>query len=496
MPNVAHTQERVGIITSPSHAKAKLQDVKLNYLALFLLVPVLAACDIFGTQTAPLSDKCYTNPTSTDDPGAAQLALGAANAAYVPGRVLVSYHEGSTNTLDKTDLTRSERARSVRMQYGLKTLSTLGGDDRDELVALPKGVSLETMLSILRADPRVRYAEPDRYLYPQAIPNDPAYSEQWNMEKFGLPEAWALETGKSDIVIAVLDSGVDLTHEDLVGRSVPGCDLYNGDNDPSPGSPAQIVGDQRHGTHVAGIALATGNNGKGVAGVAYSGVRLLPVKVFDDSGTDAQRTATSVVAKAIRWAAGLSVEGMNRNPYPAQVINLSLGGSGTVETLNDAVADARAAGSLVIAASGNSGLSDTIFTPANAPGAIAVGSIDELLGRSDFSNYDSNGRSVDIMAPGGLGDSTCGSIYSTLSPSFEGSTESEYGCERGTSMAAPFVAGVAALIWSQNPALTDDEVAAKLLASTNFTADMNQAEYGAGVICADRALGAATLCGE
>ena len=468
--------------------------MKFTQLAPFLLLPLLAACSIFGTPTAPLSDKCYTNPTNADDPGAAQLALGAADAEYVPGRVLVSYKEGTTSTLLGT---LSTRASNVRSQYGLKTLSRLGSAGQNELVALPKGTSVEAMLRTLRADPRVRYAEPDRYLYPQALPNDPDLGEQWNMLAFGMPQAWALETGKSNVVIAVLDSGVDLTHEDLVGRNVPGCDLYNGDNDPSPGSPAQIVGDQRHGTHVAGIALATGNNGKGVAGVAYSGVRLLPVKVFDDSGTDAQRTATSVVAKAIRWAAGMSVEGMNRNPYPAKIINLSLGGDDTVETLNDAVADARAQGALVIAASGNSGRGDTIFTPANAPGAIAVGSVDQDgMRRSDFSNYDSDGRTVDIMAPGGLGSNLCGTIYSTLSPSFEGATESEYGCERGTSMAAPFVAGVAALIWSQHPEWTDDEVEAKLLASTTFTESMNKAEYGAGVICADRALGAATLCGK
>ena len=94
------------------------------------------------------------------------------------------------------------------------------------------------------------------------------------------------------------------------GRALPGCDVYNEDNDPNPGVPSQISTNQQHGTHVAGIALADGNNGKGVAGVAYTGVRLLPVKVFDDNGGDSQKTSVSVVVKAIRWAAGLNVEGM------------------------------------------------------------------------------------------------------------------------------------------------------------------------------------------
>lgn len=464
--------------------------MKFKQLFPGLLLPLLAACNLFAPPTAPLSDKCYTNPAEPGNSSAAQLALGSADAEYVPGQLIVAYKAEGPQ--------RRTASRSVHARYGLKTLAKLGGAG-SELVSLPRGVSVETMLRRLEGDPRVRYAEPDRYLYPLALPNDPGMSEQWNMTAFGLPQAWALETGKSNVVIAVLDSGVDLSHEDLAGRSVPGCDLYNGDNDANPGSPSQVVGDQRHGTHVAGIALATGDNGEGVAGVAYSGVKLLPVKVFDDAGTDTQSTATSVVAKAIRWAAGLNVDGMNRTPYPAKIINLSLGGDTKgkpVQILDDAVRDARNAGVLVIAASGNSGRNDIIFAPANAPGALAVGSVDQNYGRSDFSNYAATGRSVDLMAPGGTGDNACGMIYSTLSPSFEGATESEYGCERGTSMAAPFVAGVAALIWSQNPDLTDDEVEAKLLASTRFNAEMNRPEYGAGVICADRALGAATLCGQ
>ncbi len=379
-------------------------------------------------------------------------------------------------------------------------------DYLSEVVSVPEGVNVTELAAEMERDPRVRYAEPDLYLRPLSVaepdlpddpdlPNDPDLFEQWHLLEFGLPQAWRLETGNAGIVIAVLDSGVDLTHEDLRGRILPGCDLFNSDNDPSPGPPGQLGDNQRHGTHVAGIALAGGDNGKGVAGVAYGGVRLLPVKVFDDGG-ESQFTSSSVVATAIRWSAGLSVEGLNRTPYPAQVINLSLGGKGNVQTLNDAVRDARRAGSLVVAASGNGFSSEAIFAPANAPEALAVGSVDANYQRSDFSNYSTTGRTVDLMAPGGVGDSSCGGVYSTISPTFEGMTESAYGCERGTSMAAPFVAGVAALLWSQNPELSDDEVEAKLLSSARYTPAMNPAEYGAGVVCADRALGAATLCGR
>ena len=158
--------------------------------------------------------------------------------------------------------------------------------------------------------------------------------------------------------------------------------------------------------------------------------------------------------------------------------------------------DARNAGVLVVAAAGNSYSTDSIFTPANAPGALAVGSVDENYERSDYSAYSKSGRTVDLMAPGGVGQSYCGGVLSTLSPPYAGAPENNYGCEEGTSMASPFVAGVAALIWSQNSGLSADEVKAKLLASTEYTAAMNPAEYGAGVVCADRALGAATLCGK
>ena len=511
---------KVGLFTPSSRPDAKMAVMKPLRLWVSALAVLLSACDLF-TPTSPLSETCYTNPQPTRS---AQLALGRTGSAagdaigaYVPGRLLVSYGEdeetalvtGQQRALTGTDLRAA--ARTVRERFDLRTLDVLGTDGGTELVRAPAGADVEALAAKLRRDPRVRYAEPDYYLYPLATPgtsetgpNDPEFGEQWHLQDFGLPAAWALETGEADIVLAVLDSGVDVTHEDLAGRSYPGCDVYSGDNDPSPGSVSQTVANQRHGTHVAGIALASGNNAKGVAGVAYTGVKLLPVKVFDDAGKDPQATATSAVARAMRWAAGMSVEGMNRNPHKANIINLSLGAriktpDGTIQTLNDAVRDVREEGVLVIAASGNSinpaDAPGTVYAPASAPGALAVGSIDSNYGRSDFSVYNPSGRTVDLMAPGGSGDSSCGGIYSTLSPAFEGDADA-YGCESGTSMAAPFVAGVAALIWSQNPDLTDDQVAERLLTSARFTSEMTEAEYGAGVVCADRALGAATLCGK
>ena len=485
--------------------------MKLSRCFLFVLLPALSACGILGGGASTFSEKCFTDPQPIPS---AQLAINSSGAAYVPGRLLVAYrssaelHSSEKHVGDETSLSVQElkaTAQTVRNRFDLRSLGTLGSAVATELVRTPPGADVQKLAAELRRDPRVAYAEPDYYLYPlgvtpaassDTLPDDPFLAQEWNMLNFGLPQAWALETGKSNVVLAVLDSGVDVNHEDLRGRTLPGCDVYNGDNDPSPGVSSRISGSQQHGTHVAGIALASGNNGRGVAGVAYTGVKLLPVKVLDDNGGDSKTTSVSVVVKAIRWAAGLSVEGMNRTPYKANIINLSLGVEGQSESLNQAVQDARNAGVLIIAAAGNGSSTTSIFTPANAPGALAVGSVDQDYRRSYYSVYNTSGRTVDLMAPGGSGDSSCGGVLSTLPAAYEGAPENNYGCEEGTSMAAPFVAGVAALIWSQNPGLSADEVEAKLKASTAVTAFMNPAEYGAGVVCADRALGAATLCGN
>jgi subtilisin family serine protease len=304
------------------------------------------------------------------------------------------------------------------------------------------------------------------------------------MLNFGLPQAWRIETGRESVTIAIIDTGVDTRHVDLEGRLVPGRDFGDGDNDPNPGA---STGDPAHGTHVAGIAAATGNNGVGVAGVAYRGVSILSVKVSDSFG----RIATDTVAKAIRWSAGLPVEGVDMNPHPAQIINISLGAPVTSQVLNDAVTAARGAGAIVVAAAGNSFLRNAIYTPANAPGALAVGSVDNSRQCSSFSNYNTTGRTVDLMAPGGVGPGPLPvGVLSTI-------PGNQYGHMSGTSMAAPFVAGVAALIWSQNPDLTADQVIERLKRTAYFNpVTMNPAEYGRGIVCADRALGASSRCGQ
>jgi|GEM_PF-1054481 len=405
--------------------------------------------------------------------------------AFVPGQLLVRYRTVMSPSADATLKAYRETSRQVRGDYHLNTLKE-GGSNAPDLVSTTE--VLQTA-ALLESDPRVAYAHPNYCLKALSTPNDNSYSEQWNLANFGLPQAWDIETGSGKVVIAVIDSGVDMNHQDLASKVLPGCDFYDGDNDPNPG-PAN-GGEAEHGTHVAGIAAAIGNNNVGIAGVAFaSGVRILPVKIFDDTGT--QATIAELV-DGMLWAAGIPVQGIV-NPNPAQIINMSVGaGPIDIPAVNDAANQAFKHGVVLFASAGNNGSGSSspgVQSPANAPDIIAVGSVDNDYQRSFFSDFGSNGATVDIMAPGGFGPTSCGRVLSTF-------PNDSYGCLAGTSMASPFAAGVAALLLSRTPTMTAGEVRSTLSTTALFdSSSMNGAEYGSGVICADRALGAATQCGR
>ncbi|MDZ7703382.1 MAG: S8 family serine peptidase [Trueperaceae bacterium] len=211
----------------------------------------------------------------------------------------------------------------------------------------------------------------------------------------GLPVAWS-EQNSSSVVVAVIDSGIDLDHEDLQGVFVntgydfcPASGCSGSDADPRPNSNSDV-----HGTHVTGTIAAVGNNSQGVAGVLYGGARIVPIKTFP-SGTEG--ATAEAIAQSLRWAVGLSVSGVPDNDDPAQIINLSLGGPGDSTTVENAVRDVQAEGALLIAASGNAG-GNTLFVPARYDGVFAVGSVNSDFRRSCFSNF---GSGLDIMAAGG-----------------------------------------------------------------------------------------------
>ncbi len=425
--------------------------------------------------------------------------LSANELGHAPGIVLVGWRDGSE--LDQaTDLLAGGGAKGApgraRM---LRAISGIGV----QVVQVEPGLE-EAWLAYLRSDPRVAFAELDhrvtiagRLPDPSTlkgsaggggpiIPNDPAWPSQWSLRTLRMAEAWQSGAGSPDVVIAVVDTGLALSHPDLADKlwtnagEISGNGLDDDENGKvddvhgwrfyhyysggayTPAEDANIVDDHGHGTHVAGTAAATTNNGIGIAGVSW-GARIMAVKVLDQYGTGWY----SDVAAGVTYAADSG----------ARVINLSLGDDEPSSALCAAIQYAHDQGSLVVAATGNSG--GAVFCPATCPHALAVAASDSADGRAPFSNY---GPEVDVTAPGS-------GIYSTW-PWLDG-----YATRSGTSMAAAHVSGVASLVWSLWPALGPGRVAEQLMCTAVDIADTGLDPYtGSGRI--DAAAATAALCDE
>ncbi len=362
---------------------------------------------------------------------------------------------------------------------------------------LKPGMSVQAMSGSALKSGDIEYIEEDRILKPMAVPSDPRYSSQWHyFESTGgmnLPAAWDQSTGEG-VVVAVLDTGYR-PHVDLVNNLVAGYDMISDDfvgndgngrdsdaRDPGDavaagecggGQPTQAQGSSWHGTHVAGTVAAEANNGEGVVGVAYN-ARVQPVRVLGKCGG-----YTSDIADGMIWAAGGSVSGVPANATPAQVLNLSLGGGGSCDrTTQDAIDIARSLGATVVVAAGNSNDDASGYSPASCNGVITVAAINRNGGRAYYSNY---GSSVEIAAPGGdvRGGSSNG-ILSTLNSGSDAPAGDSYAWYQGTSMAAPHVAGLVALLYSADPAIGPDQVLS-VLQSTARSFPASCSGCGAGI---------------
>ena len=303
-------------------------------------------------------------------------------------------------------------------------------------------------ISDISAEPDVLYAEPNYIRHATFIPpNDTEYAQQWSLPMLSLPGAWQISTGEN-VTIAVIDTGIDLNHDDLIENiSDQGFDFISNTASSGDGNGRDLdpsdVGTSLHGTHVAGIIAAQANNNLGVAGIAYDAT-IMPLRVLgvNDVGAD------SDIAAAILYAAGLAEDGDPSPESPADIINLSLGGPDISITLKSAVEKAINQGVIVIAAVGNGSSSDN-FYPAAYENVIGVSAINEEKKRSSFSNF---GEYIDVTAPGGTGSS--GELFDGFQDGILSTLQaSEYGELKGTSMAAPHVAGVAALMKSVNSSI-------------------------------------------
>jgi thermitase len=291
------------------------------------------------------------------------------------------------------------------------------------------------------------YVEPNFLLRAaDTIPNDPNWVNQYGLVNIRAPQGWDLSTGSPAVTIAIVDSGVDLGHPDLAGKLVAGYDFVNNDANPQD--------DYGHGTHVAGIAAAASNNNAGIAGVSW-GARIMPVKVLNSAGGGTfADTAVGVI-----WAVD----------HGAQVINLSLGGTGGSALLEDAVNYAHGKGAVVVAAAGNTG-SNFVLYPARYPNVIAVAKTNSA-NLWDGSNY---GPEVDVSAPGAQ-------IYSTV--------VGGYDYRSGSSMSTGFASGLAAVLMSLPGNSAPDQIKFQMESTALDIEFAGWDDYtGAGLIQMDAAL--------
>ncbi len=393
-------------------------------------------------------------------------------------------------------------------QFGLtmKALHTTGtGANVIQLSKNMAEADVEALARDLQSrDPNVEYAEPDRRMYPMMTPNDPRFADQWHYGDAAggirATTAWDTATG-TGAVVAVIDTGIR-AHADLQGGILAGYDMIadtftandgggrdSDATDPGDASAAGACGSNSqptnsswHGTHVAGTIAARTNNGVGVAGVAFN-AKIVPVRVLGRCGG-----YNSDIADGIIWASGGNVTNAPANANPAKVLNLSLGGSGACsQTSQAAINSARSRGSVIVVAAGNSNTDASNFNPANCAGVVTVAAVNRAGGRASYSNY---GNVIDVAAPGGETYPTASNgILSTLNTGTNGPGSDSYSYYQGTSMAAPHVAGVAALMLSKTPDMTPDQIEAKLKSSArSFPASCNSC--GSGIVDAAAALGA------
>ncbi len=307
-------------------------------------------------------------------------------------------------------------------------------------------VQLATQLA---DNPAVIFAEPNPLRFSMYMPNDPLVVQQWALTVIQAFDAWHITTG-GEIVIAVLDTGVSLTHPDLEGKVLPGYNALQDNN--------HVEDDNGHGTAVAGLIAASTNNQQGIAGMCW-GCRILPVKVLNarGGGDDAS------VSRGVRWAVDNG----------AQIINMSLGGSRESQTLREAIEYAFQQGVLIVASSGNDRPNgNPINYPAAYPEVIAVGA----TGTSDaIAGFSNTGDYIMIAAPGV-------NLWTTT-------LDGAYGAPNGTSFASSYVAGTAALVFTLRPDLRHEDVTCILQASADDKGSPGKdPEYGWGRLNALRAV--------
>ena len=362
---------------------------------------------------------------------AACVLLGSALAALA--------WEDDTGSLSirlRAGLSAAEQAAVIARHGG--TVESAVAPLRIQVVRVRAG-DLPAALADYQADPQVESAEEVRSRRAEWLPNDPQIGSQWALERIGWPAVYSTQIPTGTATVALLDTGVDADHPDLAGRLIPGTSFINGTDgrtDPSG-----------HGTRLAGLISAIADNDEGIAGVAYAGVKVMPVTVLDAGGVGAD----NAIVAGIVWAAD----------HGADVILMGFSGPDPSRHLQDAIDYAWAKGAVLVAATGNGGL-DTPTYPAANRGVIGVAATDPDDGLADFSN---RGPAVFLAAPGV-------DLATTEGPD-------GYTAVSGTSPAAALTAGAAALLKALDPTLTNGVLLGRLARGAAPAADPQDPDYAA-----------------
>jgi len=436
--------------------------------------------------------------SASEENDESKISIIPIDAEKITGEVLVKFRSGIGDK-EISDLTSKHGIKSIEkvLKKYRKNDDNLKanvlekyGLDRLQILKIPEDVDIDELIREINKDLIVEYAEPNYIVHTDVIPNDPRFSYLWGLHNTGqnggtadadmdAPEAWNTQTGSSNVVIAVIDSGVYYNHPDLAANiwtnqgeiagngkdddgngyidDIRGYDFANNDGNP--------IDDNGHGTHIAGTIGAVGNDGYGIAGVNWN-VKIMPIKFLNSGGSG----STANAIKSIQYATMMG----------ADIMSSSWGGGGYSLAMRDAIAAANEKGILFVAAAGNSGRNSDAYPhyPASydIPNIISVAATDNKDELASFSNY--GATSVDLGAPGV-------SIYSTV-------LNNGYASYSGTSMATPHVSGVIGLIKARFPGYASDEIKAQLFNSVDVIPSLNGKTVTGGRLNARKALESAT----
>ena len=516
-------------IARPSQARSSQRS-----LLSFVTATCLLSVSVIPAVAAPTAQVPHPKASATAEASnTAQVSNTAQSAPVAYNRFIITYTDEAKNaastdaTADQIDWSAAAGTQQATWSDALYAGITSEVQSIDELLNIKTSYVRSTALDAsvvttsaeltpaqaqqymdaLSANSKVASVSPDMRRYATGDNtsetvkiNDPKMNRMWSLtgEKgISALEAWGTTRGKG-VTVAVLDSGIT-AHPDLDANVLPGYDFIaesafsndgNGrDSDPTDAgnwtvdnqcfTGSKATASDWHGTHVAGTIAAIANNNEGIAGVAPE-AKIVPVRVLGACGG-----FDSDITDGIIWAAGGSVRGVPANQNPAQVINMSIGSEGTCTTpYRQAIAQANKRGSIVVVAAGNNNFDASKSSPGNCEDVINVGATDKNGKRSYFSNY---GSRVDVSAPGGDRRYWGGGILSTLNAGKTAPGKADYAEYQGTSMAAPHVAGIVALMKAVDPKLTYAQ-AKKALQSTSQGVECDQSACGSGIVNAARAV--------